>query len=157
MSARSIIRRLVIAGALVSIPAGMADAQWLFLGRKVIGKVDSMVQSPDAAQPQAARYDIAVVTLDSPAEKVYGTVLATVAEHADYRYLTRNDAARSIEVTNGKKSAGVHVVALDDKLSQLIIASTIQPGETAPVPFALQNVLSICAKVKVTCTVNTQP
>jgi hypothetical protein len=62
MSARSIIRGLVIAGALVSIPAGMADAQWLFLGRKVIGKVDSMVQSPDAAQPQAARYDIAVVT-----------------------------------------------------------------------------------------------
>jgi hypothetical protein len=73
-----------------------------------------------------------VVTLDSPAEKVYGTVLATVAEHADYRYLTRNDAARSIEVTNGRKSAGVHVIAMDDKLSQLIIASTIQPGETSP-------------------------
>jgi len=157
MSTRSIVRRLVIAGALVSLSAGMADAQWLFLGRKVIGKVDSMVQSPDAAQPQAARYDIAVVTLDAPAQKVYDTVLATVAEHADYRYLTRNDAARSIEVTNGKKSAGVHVIALDEKLSQLIIASTIQPGETSPVPFALQNVLRICAKVKVTCTVNTPP
>jgi hypothetical protein len=49
------------------------------------------------------------------------------------------------------------VIALDDKLSQLIIASTIQPGETSPVPFALQNVLRICAKVKVTCTVNTPP
>ncbi len=157
MSPRLVVRRLLAACALVSITAGVADAQWLFLGRKVIGKVDSMVQSPDAAQPQAARYDIAVVTLDSPAQKVYDTVLATVAEHADYRFLTRNDAARSIEVTNGKKSAGAHVIALDDKLSQLIIASTIQPGETSPVPFALQNVLRICAKVKVTCTVNTQP
>ena len=53
--------------------------------------------------------------------------------------------------------AGVHVISLGDKLTQLIIASVIQPGETSPVPFALQNVLRICAKVKVTCTVNTQP
>jgi hypothetical protein len=50
MSAHSTIRGLLIACALVSTTAGVADAQWLFLGRKVIGKVDSMVQSPDAAQ-----------------------------------------------------------------------------------------------------------
>ena len=155
MSAGSISRCLIIALALAAISAGAADAQWLLLGRKVVGKIDSMVGSPDPAQPQAPRYDIAVVTLDAPAERVYDTVIATVAEHPDY--LQRNDAARSIEVTNGKKSAGVHVIALDDKLTQLIIASVIQPDETSPVPFALQNVLRICAKVKVTCTVNTQP
>ena len=39
----------------------------------------------------------------------------------------------------------------------LIIASVIQPGDTSPGPFALQNVLRICQKVKVTCTVSTQP
>ena len=155
MSAGSISRCLIIALALAGISAGTAHAQWLLLGRKVVGKIDSMVGSPDPAQPQAPRYDIAVVTLDAPAERVYDTVIATVAEHPDY--LQRNDAARSIEVTNGKKSAGVHVIALDDKLTQLIIASVIQPDETSPVPFALQNVLRICAKVKVTCTVNTQP
>ena len=157
MSAGSISRCLIITLALAAISAGAADAQWLLLGRKVVGKIDSMVGSPDPAQPQAPRYDIAVVTLDAPAQRVYDTVIATVAEHPDYRYLQRNDAARSIEVTNGKKSAGVHVIALDDKLTQLIIASVIQPDETSPVPFALQNVLRICAKVKVTCTVNTQP
>ena len=155
MSAGSISRCLIITLALAAISAGAADAQWLLLGRKVVGKIDSMVGSPDPAQPQAPRYDIAVVTLDAPAERVYDTVIATVAEHPDY--LQRNDAARSIEVTNGKKSAGVSVISLDDKLTQLIIASVIQPDETSPVPFALQNVLRICAKVKVTCTVNTQP
>ena len=155
MSAGSISQCLIIALALAGISAGTAHAQWLLLGRKVVGKIDSMVGSPDPAQPQAPRYDIAVVTLDAPAERVYDTVIATVAEHPDY--LQRNDAARSVEVTNGKKSAGVSVISLDDKLTQLIIASVIQPGETSPVPFALQNVLRICAKVKVTCTVNTQP
>ena len=157
MSLGSITRRLLIACVMVSISAGMADAQWLLLGRKVVGKVESIVQSPDSSKPQAPRYDIAIVALDAPAAKVYDTVIATVAEHPDYRYLQRNDAARSIEVTNGKKNAGVHVIALNDKLSQLIIASVIQPGETSPVPFALQNVLRICQKVKVTCTVSTQP
>ena len=157
MCTGSIFRCLIIAVALAAIPASMADAQWLLLGRKVVGKVESMVGSPDPAQPQAPRYDIAVVTLDAPAERVYDTVIATVAEHPDYRYLQRNDTARSIEVTNGNKSAGVNVISLGDKLTQLIIASVIQPGETSPVPFALQNVLRICEKVKVTCTVNTQP
>jgi hypothetical protein len=157
MSAGSITLRILIVFALVSTSAGVADAQWLLLGRKVVGKVESMVQSPDSSKPQAPRYDIAIVTLDAPAAKVYDTVVATVAEHPDYRYLQRNDLARSIEITNGKKSAGVHVIALNDKLSQLIIASVIQPGETSPVPFALQNVLRICQKVKVTCTVSTPP
>jgi hypothetical protein len=157
MSTGSIFRCLIVALSLAAIPASMADAQWLLLGRKVVGKVESMVGSPDPAQPQAPRYDIAIVTLDAPAERVYDTVIATVAEHPDYRYLQRNDAARSIEVTNGTKSAGVNVISLGDKLTQLIIASVIQPGETSPVPFALQNVLRICAKVKVTCTVDTQP
>ena len=85
MSAGSISRCLIIALALAGISAGTAHAQWLLLGRKVVGKIDSMVGSPDPAQPQAPRYDIAVVTLDAPAERVYDTVIATVAEHPDYR------------------------------------------------------------------------
>jgi hypothetical protein len=157
MFASSVARCLLAVLVLATLPASLADAQFLLLGRKVIGQVDSMTGSPDPAQPQAPRYDVAVVTVDAPAQRVYDTVIATVAEHPDYHYLQRNDAARSIEVSNGKKSAGVHVISLNEKLTQIIIASVIQPDETSPVPFALQNLLRICEKVKVTCTVNTPP
>jgi len=151
------MRSLIAACALLLLASGVADAQWILLGRKVIGRVENMVQQPDASQPSAPRYDVAVVVLEAPAAKVYDTVIATVAKHPDYRYAQRNDAARDIEVTNGVKSAGVHVVELDEKHSQLIIASVIQPGETSPVPFALQNVLRICEEMHVTCTTSSEP
>jgi hypothetical protein len=148
---------LLAAAALLVLGLGSAEAQWLFLGRKVVGKVENMVQSPDAAEPAAPRYDVAVVMLDAPASKVYETVVATVAEHPDYSYKQRNDANFDVEVTNGTRSVGVHVVPLDEKLSQLIIASVIIPGETSPVPFTVQNVLRICEKMHVTCSTSSQP
>jgi hypothetical protein len=154
------MRALLLALAMVTAAAGTAapaDTPWVMVGRKVVGRIEHMVQSPDSTKPQATRYDVAVVLLEAPAEKVYDTVIATVAEHPDYRYLTRNDVNRDVEVTNGSKSAGVHVVALGDKLSQLMIASVIEPGEASPVPFAVRNVLRICEKMHVTCTVSTQP
>ncbi len=153
----STTRILLAAAAVLALAASAAQAQWLLLGRRAVGRIEDMVQSPDSSQPQAPRYDVAVVMLEAPAQKVYETVIATVAEHPDYRYLQRNDATRDIEVTNGSKTAGVHVVALDEKLSQLMIASVIKPGEASPVPFAVQNVLRICNKMHVTCTVASQP
>jgi hypothetical protein len=154
------MRALLLACALVALAAEIAAAAntpWVMLGRKIVGRVEHMVQSPDSSKPPAPRYDVAVVVLEAPAKAVYDTVIATVAEHPDYRYLKRDDLNRDVEVTNGSKSAGVHVVALNDKLSQLMIASVIAPGETSPVPFALGNVLRICQKMHVTCTVSTQP
>ncbi len=154
------MRTLILACAAAFIAAGSAgaaDTPWVMLGRKVVGRIEHMAQTPESSKPQAPRYDVAVVVLEAPAEKVYATVIATVAEHPDYRYLKRNDLYRDVEVTNGRKSAGVHVVALGDKLSQLMIAAVIEPGEASPVPFAVGNVLRICQKMHVTCTVAAQP
>ncbi len=149
--------RLLLAAALLIASIGGADAQWLLLGRRVVGKVENMVQTPDAAHPAAPRYDVAIVVLEAPAAKVYDTVVATVAEHPDYSYKQRNDANFDVEVTNGARSVGVHVVPLDEKLSQLIIASVVTPGEASPMPFTVQNVLRICEKMQVTCTTSSQP
>ena len=155
MSARSLLRWLPAVAALGLLAANAAEAQWLLVGRAVVGRVRHMEQSQNGAA--APRYDVAIVVLDAPAQRVYDTVIATVAEHPDYKFLQRNDVARSIEVGNGSKSAGIQIVELDPTLSQLIIASVIQPGEVSPVPFALRNVLSICEKMHVTCKVDGQP
>jgi hypothetical protein len=154
------MRALLLALVLIAFATEMApaaDTPWVMLGRKIVGRVEHMTQSSDASKPPAPRYDVAVVVLEAPAAKVYDTVIASIARHPDYRYLKRNDLNRDVEVTNGSKSAGVHVVALNGELSQLMIASVIEPGETSPVPFALGNVLRICEEMHVTCTVATQP
>jgi len=157
MVSRLIAKGLLAACLSLPLLSVQAQAQWLLLGRKVVGRIENMVQPQDASKPEAPRYDVAVVVLDAPAARVYDKVVDTVAEHPDYRYLQRDDIARHIEVTNGERSAGVHVVELDDQHSQLIIASVIQPGQASPVPMALQTVLSICQKAHVACTVDSQP
>ena len=132
-----------------------AHAQWVFVARKVIGKVESMTQSKQ--QAGAPRYDVATVMLEANPAKVYQTVLATVASHRDYKLVQRNDAAMQIEVSNGKLSAGVHVVALQEKLTQLTVASVIPPNGPSPTSFAVGNILRICAEMKVVCTVEAPP
>ena len=145
---------LFLALAFLFLSAGGAQAQWVFVARKVIGRVETMTQSP---QPNTPRYDVATVMLEANPDKVYQTVLATIATHKDYSIVQRNDASKNIEVTNGKLSAGVHVVPLQDKLTQLTIASVIPPNGPSPTSFAVGNVLRICAEMKVVCTVESPP
>jgi hypothetical protein len=146
---------LFLALAFLFLSTSGAHAQWVFVARKVLGRVESMTQSQQ--QSNTPRYDVATVMLEANPDKVYQTVLATVASHKDYKLVQRNDATRNIEVSNGKLSAGVHVVALQDKLSQLVIASVIPPNGPSPTSFAVGNVLRICAEMKVVCTVEAPP
>jgi hypothetical protein len=145
---------LLLTVTFLVLSAGGAKAQWVFVARKVIGRVQSMTQSKQADAP---RYDVATVMLEAEADKVYQVVIATIATHKDYKTVTRNDATRNVEVTNGKLSAGVHVVALQDKVSELVIASVIPPGGESATSFAVGNVLRICKEMKVECTLEGTP
>jgi hypothetical protein len=145
---------LLLALGFLALSTGGAEAQWVFVARKVIGRVQSMTQSK---QPDTPRYDVATVMLEADADKVYQTVLATIATHKDYKIVQRNDATRNVEVTNGKLSAGVTVTTLQDKVSQLIIASVIPPNGESATSFAVGNVLRICQEMKVVCTLASAP
>jgi hypothetical protein len=145
---------LLLTFAFLSLSAGGAHAQWILVARRVIGRVQSMTQSP---APNTPRYDVATVLLEANADKVYQTVIATIATHKDYRTVQRNDATRNVEVSNGKLSAGIHVVALHDKVSELVIASVIPPGGESATSFAVGNVLRICQQMKVVCSLEGTP
>ena len=71
------MRALLIARGLDLLAVGSADAQWLLLGRKAVGRIEYMIQSPDSARPKAPRDDVAVVLLEATAAKVYDSVIAT--------------------------------------------------------------------------------
>ena len=146
---------LFLALTFLFLSTGGAHAQWVFVARKVIGKVETMTQSKQ--QSGAPRYDVATVLLEANPAKIYQTVLTTIASHPDYKIVQRNDATMQLEVTNGKLSAGVHVIAMQDKLAQLVIASVIPPNGPSVTSFAVGNVLRICAQMKVVCTVESPP
>ena len=74
---------LFLAFAFLFLSTGGAHAQWVFVARKVIGRVESMTQSQQKSD--TPRYDVATVMLEADPDKVYQTVLATVATHKDYK------------------------------------------------------------------------
>ena len=66
------VRNLQSASALLAI-SSVAEAQWVMLARRAVGRVEQMSQqSPQAG---GASYDSAAVMLDAPANKVYAAVL----------------------------------------------------------------------------------
>jgi hypothetical protein len=139
---------LVFGMLLLALSAGAAEAQWVFVARKVIGRIESMQQKP---APDTPTYDVATVILDASADKVYRTVIETVHAHPENRIVNRDDLARQLDVTNGKQTVGIHVFELQDKVSQLMIASAVKPGQESPTSFAVKRVLAICASMHVTC------
>jgi hypothetical protein len=138
----------LLAASLLTLCARAADAQWVFLARKVIGRVESMQQTP---KPGTPTYDVASVVLDAPSTKVYQTVVSTVKSHPENRITQRDDRSLNLEVSRGPFTVGIHVVALQDKVSQLIIAAVVPPGQQSPTSYAVQHILQVCAQMKVTC------
>lgn len=140
--------KLVFGVLLLALSASAAQAQWVFVARKVIGRVESMQQKP---APDTPTYDVATVVLEANADKVYRTVIETVHAHPENKIMNQDDLGRQLDVTNGKQTVGIHVFELQDKVSQLMIASAVKPGQQSPVSFAVQRVMAVCASMHVTC------
>ena len=68
-------------------------------------------------------------------------------------HVVAEDAAeRSVEISNGQRTATISVTELGPRLSQLMVASTIQPGQASASIQVVDGVLRVCQEMKVVCT-----
>ena len=130
--------------------AGVAQAQWIFLGRKAMGVVNRLV-SP-ALEKQDQGYDVATVLLEADADKVYGTALELLKGNPHLTITHRDDPTRTVEFTDGKSVVGLKVSRLEDKVSQLLIGSTVAAGTPSSMPLVVDKVFQVCEKMGVQCT-----
>ena len=68
-----IMRLAVLALTALLCYTGVAQAQWIFLGRKAVGVVNRLTSQ--AFEKQGQGYDAATVLLEANADKVYTTAL----------------------------------------------------------------------------------
>ncbi len=146
---RRIVGSVLLGVVLLALSPSAAKAQWVFVARKVIGRVESMQQKPSQDAPA---YDVATVMLEAPAEKVYRTVIETARGNPENKIMNQDDAHRSLDVVRSGYTVGIRVVELQDKLSQLLIATALKPGQqSGATSFAVQRVLAVCASMHATC------
>jgi hypothetical protein len=127
----------------------VAEAQWVLLGRKALGVINSL--SSQGRQKEGQSYDVATVLLEADADKVYGTAVDLVKGNPNLTINYREDAGREIEFTDGKSLVGLKVSKLEDHLSQLLISSVVTPGKPGGTSFVVEKVFQVCEKMGVQC------
>jgi hypothetical protein len=129
---------------------GVAQAQWVFLGRKALGAVNRLTSQGHGRQEQG--FDVATVLLQANAEKVYSKAVQLLKGNPNVTINYREDAGRQIEFTDGKILAAMKVSLLEDNLSQLLISSTVTSGGRSGTSFVVEKVFQVCEKMSVHCT-----
>jgi hypothetical protein len=140
-------RKLATLGLL--LVATSASAQWVMVARAVSGRVQQMSHKP----ANGPGYDVATVVLEAKADKVYTTALSSLKAHPGITVTKNNDQQRKIEFTNGQQYASLQATPLGEKITQLVIASTLTASEPSATSLVVNGVMKVCGELKVECKV----
>jgi hypothetical protein len=150
-TARRMTALAIAAGTLLAVlPIAPADAQWVLIGRRAIGRVHQIVQGATDSKPGL---DIASVVLDAPAAKVYATMTGLVHKNTAVRIVKEEPAKLEIVVAEGDRSAHLSVIKLSDDLSQLMVVGKAGPGEDSTSSRVVSRVLQVCQEMQKQCSV----
>ena len=130
-----------------------SQAQWVAVARAVSGRIQQM-QQKNANGPGG--YDVATVVIEAPAQKVYDTAIQRLQAHSDQvKVIEQNARRRVVAFTNGTQTASLQANMLGDKLTQLVVASTLDPAEPSATSMVVKSIQNICSELKVECTLET--
>ena len=147
-------KRVRAAGITIALlgASGLTAAQWVFLARHAVGRIEQMQQSSQqAAGGAGASYDVAAVIVEVPAAKVFDTVKSMLAKNTQVQVTQTDEARRSVQFSDGHQIGGIQVNVLADNLAQLMV-STAHPGMPASTATTLvERILNVCRELGVSC------
>ncbi|MFI5002521.1 MAG: hypothetical protein ACHQK9_21765 [Reyranellales bacterium] len=149
---RRAIALAVASGVVLSAaPVGWAQTPWVLIARKAAGRIHHMAEE----QQQAGRpgYDFASVILEAPSDKVFAVALDHARKNTALRLLMVDPAQRRLQVAEGDRTATLHVVALNDEVSELYVAGTAGPNETLTTSRVVAAIMRVCTEMQKSCSV----
>ena len=149
---RTNLRRFA-AVLLLVLTAIASQAQWVAVAHAVSGRIQQM-QQKNANGPGG--YDVATVVIEANAQKVYDTAIQRLQAHAAaVKVIEQNARRRTVAFTNGTQTASLQANPLGDKLTQLVVASTLDPSEPSATSLVVKSIQNVCTELKVECTLET--
>lgn len=147
MSIRKCVLVLLMAIAMFNVAA---QAQWVAAARAVSGRIQQMSNKGS----NGAGYDVATVVLMADANKVYETALTMLKTNHPEITITSNDAKKhEIKFAKGVQVASMQATSLGDKMTQLVVASSLNPATDAT-PLVVDGVMKVCKQMNVVCTLS---
>jgi hypothetical protein len=143
---------VILLGVAALFTASIAEAQWVMVARRAVGRVEQMSQqSPQSGGPS---YDSAAVMLEAPADKVYAAAVRGVkgAEAKGIRITREDMSSLVVQFTNGEQVAGIKVSSLGDNVSHLLVTSAHTGTQPNAAMLVMDSVLRVCKEMAVECT-----
>lgn len=131
---------------LLALGSTAANAQWVMVGRKVLGKISSLAQPRDAKTPG---YGAATVILEADAGKVYTAAVELLQKNPKMTISKKDDAEQTVAFRQGDWTAEIKVTELGDHLCQLLIVAGAGPGESSGTSIVLDAVKRVCDQMGV--------
>ncbi len=150
MNGRSILRISLLAGLVLAVSTA-AGAQWIAVGRKVVGKVTTAIQPRDE---RTGGYGAATVILNADAAKVFSTAVDLIQKNKSLLITQRDDGKLSLTFRQGDWTTQLRVTSLGDKVTQLLLVSGAGPGDTSNTSAVVDHVTQVCDKLGVQYTVD---
>jgi len=136
-------------GVTMLLLAVSAQAQWVMVARAVSGRVQPMQQT----SADGKGYDVATVVLEANADKVYHTAIQRLQAHSsEVKILAQDARRRLVEFGNGVQNVGMQATPLGDKLTQLVVASSLGAVQPSATSIVVKSILDVCTEMKVECT-----
>jgi hypothetical protein len=140
---------IVLFGVATLLATSIAEAQWVLLARRAVGRVEQMSQQQEN---NGASYDAAAVMLEASADKVFAAVMRGLGNRKDLK-ITKEDAGQGlVQFTNGQQIAGIKVSSLGDNLSHLLVTSAHSGQQQNAAALVSDSVLRVCKEMNVECS-----
>ena len=147
------ISRFGFLAVFVVVVTAISQAQWVAVARAVSGRIQQMQQKSEDGK---GGYDVATVVIEAPAQKVYETALQRIQAHSEkVKIINKDDKKREVAFTNGIQTASLQANFLGDKLTQLVVASTLDMSQPSATSLVVQSIENVCTELKVQCTLQT--
>lgn len=84
--------------------------------------------------------------------RVYATAVSMLKKNQSLSILAEDPRGRTVEFSNGTRSAGITVSELGTRLTQILVASASKPGQDLAALRIVDGILHVCEEMKVTCS-----
>ena len=73
----------------------------------------------------------------------------------EVKIIKQDAKKREVTFSNGVQNAGLQANPLGDKLTQLVVASTLDPAQPSATSLVVKSIQNVCTELKVECTLQT--
>ncbi len=140
---------MILVAVIVLLVVSEVSAQWVFVGRKALGRIERMTQPRTDSVPS---YDVATVVIEGKADKVYVTALKAIESAPKFRITRQDPRERIIDFSDGTRSAGLKVSQVNDKVVHLLVAAVVMPDQDSTTSLVLSGVMRVCKEVGASCS-----